>query len=179
MGSCGNFLQKTCKFLPSCLSLAGVRKSTLATTNFLIAVANCQNKTWKFAKRPPRVRKSLAVFLFVGKRHLHVATVKQIAKCDKVFQLQAFVFNALGQQGTKRALLFERKFRRGNQQTTCQTSNNGKLQTFCSQSPKDNKVQKCHPVCGNWANGIDLCGAMASKTKLFGICRGWKKYNEA
>ena len=50
----------------------------------------------------------------------------------------------------------------------------------CKQ-PKQN-VENCKtstPCAKIGANGTCLCGAMASKTKLLGICRGWEKYNEA
>ena len=50
----------------------------------------------------------------------------------------------------------------------------------CKQSKQNVEICKTSTPCAKiGANGIDLCGAMASKTKLFGICRGWKKYNEA
>ena len=50
---------------------------------------------------------------------------------------------------------------------------------FVLKVQKTTKCKTSTPCVKIGANGTCLCGAMASKTKLFGICRGWEKYNEA
>ena len=50
---------------------------------------------------------------------------------------------------------------------------------FVLKVQKTTKRKNATPCAKIGANGPCLCDAMASKTKLFGICRGWKKYNEA
>ena len=179
MGSCGNFLQKTCKNLTSCLSLAGVRKSTLATAKILSAVANSQNKTRKFAKRPPRVQKSLAVFLFVGKGICMLRRSNKLSNATRRFNCQHLFSMPWGNKAQNTLCCAQENFAVVTNKLLAKQATTENCKRFVLKVQKTTKCKTSTPCAKIGANGIALCGAMASKTKLFGICRGWKKYNEA